>query len=113
MVSELADVVEEFLGFLSAERGLSPKTIQAYGRDLRQLAQFLAEQGGGRVADLTREAVFGFEGRLHRQGVGANSVARKVSAIRTFLAFAHREGYLEGGPPEIDSPRKPKRLPKV
>lgn len=113
MGGELGAAIADFEVFLTAERGLSPRTVEAYGRDLRQLAGYLAEAGWTRPGELTRERVYGFEARLHRAGVMASSVARKVSAIRTFLAFAHREGYLEGGPPEIDSPRKPRRLPKM
>src|SRR5262245_57496710 len=109
----LADAVEEFLVFLKAERGLSPRTLDAYGRDLRQLAVFLAPEGKASVSDLTRERVFAWEARLYRRGIGAASVSRKVSAIRSFLAFAQREGFLEGPRPEIDAPKKPRRLPKV
>src|SRR3954453_22067637 len=82
---ELARALRDFHAFLEAERGLSPRTVEAYGRDLRQLAAHLG--AGAQVRQVTREAVFGFEAALYRQGVGAASVSRKVSAIRTFLAF--------------------------
>ncbi len=110
---ELGQAIGEYLTFLQVERGLSPRTLEAYGRDLRQLAAYLAASGRGGVGDVTRETVFGFEARLHREGVGARSVARKVSAIRTFLAFARREGYLEGAAPDIEAPKVPRRLPKL
>src|SRR5207244_2209946 len=83
-----------------------------YGRDLRQLAAFLRAGGSTSLAAVTRERVFAFEAQLYRQGITASSAARKVSAIRSFLGFAHREGYLEARP-EIDAPKKPRRLPKV
>lgn len=109
----IATVVREFLGFLRAERGLSPRTIEAYGVDLVQLSEFARKRGCQFVSEVGRELVFAFEGELFRNGIGASSVARKISAIRSFLAFAYREGYLGHGLPEIDSPRKPKRLPKM
>src|SRR5262249_55621481 len=109
---ELGAAIDEFLGFLQAERGLSPRTVEAYGRDLRQLAVFLRGGDAARIAAVTREGGFAFEAQLYRQGITASSAARKVSAIRSFLAFAHREGYLQARP-EIDAPKKPRRLPRV
>jgi integrase/recombinase XerD len=107
----LAPVVGEFLVFLDAERGLSPRTIEAYGRDLEQLAAFLGRAGAPRLEDVSRERVLQFERWLYGRGISATSALRKMSAIRSFLAFAIREGYLEGPAPEIDAPKKPRRLP--
>jgi integrase/recombinase XerD len=109
---ELGRTIEEFLTFLQAERGLSPRTVEAYGGDLRQLAEFLRAGGTVGLGGVTRERVIAFEGQLYRRGIKASSAARKVSAIRSFLGFAHREGYVDTRP-EIDAPKKPRRLPKV
>ncbi|MFN3648886.1 MAG: site-specific tyrosine recombinase XerD [Armatimonadota bacterium] len=102
--------IQEFLGHLRGERALSPNTVAAYGRDLRELARFMRERGTT-LAQLGRDDLFAFEARLQRLGRRPASVARKLSAVKMFLAFAYREGDRETAPPEIEAPRLPRSLP--
>jgi len=102
----------DFRDYLRAERGLSPNTLAAYSRDLAEWRAHLAERGVG-LETLAREDLFAHEARLQRLGRKASSVARKLSAIKTFLAFAYREGHRRQAPPEVEGPRLPRPLPHV
>ncbi len=111
-MESLETIVAEFEVHLRGERGLSPHTVSAYGRDLREWAAFLHERG----SDLNRfgpEDLFAYQARLQRLGRKATSISRKLAAIRTFLRFAFREGHRYTEPPEIDSPRAPRSLPRA
>jgi integrase/recombinase XerD len=84
--------IDAFLDHLAAERGLSPATIAAYGRDLARFAALLAMRRVQDVARIEPALV-----RLHLQaladeGVGARSRARAMSAIRGLARFCVREG---------------------
>ncbi len=104
--------IGEFLEYLSVERGLADKTVEAYGRDLRKYASHMAEARVG-LDQITRGDILEFLGDI-REVFSDASVARMVAAIRTFHKFAAREGLTENYPvSDLRSPRKAKRLPKV
>lgn len=88
------EAVQAFLDHLSVERGVSPNTIAAYGRDLSQFVQFAAKQGVTSANDLTEPLLISFMNHLRKSGISARSVSRKLSAIKTFAKFAFRDGYL-------------------
>ena len=106
--------MEQFVDFLTFERGLSDRTVRAYHRDLRRLVGFLDERGiedpeAVRTRDL-REYVF----HLKEEGLAASSIRRAQSSIRTYFTFLLGEGVVEGDPSErMESPRTGRRLPTV
>ena len=97
MVSEpgLANAIDGFLAHASLERGLSPRTIEAYGRDLSRFAAYLEGQGVGSVGAVRREHVVGFALALERRGLAPRSRARALVAARRFLR--HQGALGEGG----------------
>ncbi len=109
------DHVDDFLKHLADERQLSPATLSAYRRDLRQLSTFLAEYTGSDAwawEDVDRLALRGFLGWCHRQGNARRSAARKLSAVRTFFRFLHLDGRVSSDPTRaIRAPRGERRLP--
>jgi integrase/recombinase XerC len=111
--SELAD----FLRHLEDERGLSPNTVEAYRRDLRQLESFLSDYLGGELWDwsdseVDRLAIRGFLGWCERQGFSRRTAARKLSAARTFFRFLHLEDRVPSDPTRaVRTPKTEKRLP--
>ncbi len=102
-----------FIGYLSAERNLSPRTIDAYGRDVRLYLDMLQARGRD-VAFASPEDI-----RAHledlsqgKSAVSARSRARHLSALRVFHRFLRDEGHAETDPTVgIASPRHLKRLP--
>ncbi|HET6381423.1 MAG TPA: site-specific tyrosine recombinase XerD [candidate division Zixibacteria bacterium] len=105
----LMSAIEAFLLELRVERGLSPLTIAAYGRDL---AQYAAQAGSRWRSD--PQAVLDFVANLRRQGRRTSTQARKVAAIRSFYGFAQREGLTERDVAALlDLPRPGSYLPDV
>jgi len=106
--------VDAFLEHLRLERGLAPRSVEAYARDLARFAQSLGRAGLSRLAGLRREHLVAHLQELEAQGLGARSRARALSAIRQALRFARARGLLCGEPVEdLPAPRRPARLPRV
>jgi integrase/recombinase XerC len=108
--------VEEFLVFLAKERNDSPHTVRAYGRDLLQFQRFADRYYGGvwTWQDVDRLAMRSFMGDLARAGQAKRSVARAVSALRTFYRFLSLRYGIEQNPARsVRLPRAEHRLPAV
>lgn len=108
--------LSEFLAHLAGERQLSPRTLAAYGRDLDELEAFLsvyegAEQWSWQKVD--RLALRSFMGDCAgRRELSNRTIARKLSAIRTFFRFLHLEELVEGNPARtVRAPKAAKHLP--
>ena len=89
------DALAGFLAHLAGERRLSDRTVEAYGRDIRQLIGFQSMHHGQRLSARTlgRLSAQDFRSFLaHRRagGVGSASLNRQLSAIRTFYAYLER-----------------------
>ena len=109
-----SDLVEQYLAYLSVEKGLRPRSLEAYGRDLTDYFNFLEEKGR-RPQDPAMEAQISlFMVELHEKGLSPRSMARKSSAIRGFYGFLLREGHVSDDPSKvIERPRIGRPLPKV
>ncbi|MDR1038911.1 MAG: tyrosine-type recombinase/integrase, partial [Deltaproteobacteria bacterium] len=108
----LADM---YLGHLRVERGLSGNTVEAYGRDLADLAAYFALNGIDGPGRVGRGEIQGFVLHLaSERGLGARSRARKLSAVKGFFAFLESEGL---SPKDcasgVEGPRLPQALPKA
>ena len=111
---ELRTSLDGFLAHASLERGLAPRTVEAYRRDLVRFVAHLDRQRVRRVRDMRREHVTGFLASLERQGLGARSRARALVAVRRFLRHVGAAGALAGDPAEgVESPRFTQPLPRV
>ncbi|MEQ9109653.1 MAG: site-specific tyrosine recombinase XerD [Rhodospirillaceae bacterium] len=101
--------VDSFLDMMSAERGASPNTLDAYARDLENLAEDL----GADVSQASSEQLRVFLSRLMSQGLKPSTAARKLSCLRQFYQFLFAEGVRPDDPTSIlDSPKQGARLPK-
>jgi integrase/recombinase XerD len=113
MKTDSASAIEAFLDMMSAERGASRNTLDAYRRDLLAFDAELARRGAG-VRGADREAVRKFLAGFAASGGKASSQARRLSSLRQFYAFAYTEGWRKDDPTAaIDAPRKDKTLPKI
>jgi len=92
--------IAEFVTFLSKERNDSPHTVKAYERDLGAFAAFCQDYYGGpwSWAGVDRLAVRGFLAAEQRRGLAKRSVARALSAVRTFYRFLNATRGLEVNP---------------
>ncbi len=108
-------VAEEYLREIEMGRQLSPHTVAAYRRDLTQLAEFLTqkfERSDWQWTDVDRLTLRAYLGHLTRAGLARRSIARKLSAVRAFFRFLHREDIVEANTARaVKSPKLERRLP--
>jgi integrase/recombinase XerD len=107
--------VNEFLEFLSVERGASGNTIAAYRNDLGQLEDYFAPKGapGIQWPSLSQRQVMDYVLNLKSQDYAEATVARKVAAVKSFFSFMQADGKLKSNPAEtVASPKVGKSLPK-
>ncbi|MCK1678362.1 tyrosine recombinase XerC [Bradyrhizobium sp. 147] len=114
IVQEMA----RWLSHLGAERRLSPKTLEAYGRDLRQCLDFLCSHWGERVtlerfAALEATDVRAFMAMRRADDIAGRSLMRALAGLRSFGRFLEREGKGKvGALSAIRAPKVAKSLPK-
>src|ERR1700754_2888905 len=107
-----------WLSHLGAERRLSPKTLEAYGRDLRQCLDFLCGHWGERVtlakfASLEATDVRAFMAMRRADDIARRSLMRALAGLRSFGRFLEREGKGKvGALSAIRAPKVAKSLPK-
>jgi integrase len=94
--------LEQFLRYVAHERQLSPQTVRAYTDDLAEFRAFLDRYYGAPEwtwAGVDRLAIRSFMGDCAtRRGLARSSIARKLSAVRSFYRFLHVEGHVEANP---------------
>jgi len=109
--------LEAYLELLIAERGVSPNTLAAYRRDLKDTADFLAGRNASARAVLdtaTTEDLRGYLRHLDKQGMTARTASRRLSALRQFYRFLYSDGLRADDPTSIlESPRQGRSLPKI
>ncbi|MBI2994325.1 MAG: tyrosine recombinase XerC [Gammaproteobacteria bacterium] len=98
--------------FIDSIPHLSPRTREAYGRDLRNLKQFCEREGIERWRDMDGRLLRGFVAARHRGGIGGRSLQRNLSAVRAFYRFLIRGGHVKQNPAQgVITPRTARRLP--
>jgi len=114
----IAREMTRWLSHLGAERRLSPKTLEAYGRDLRQCLDFLCSHWGERVtldrfAALEATDVRAFMAMRRADDIAGRSLMRALAGLRSFGRFLEREGKGKvGALSAIRAPKVAKSLPK-
>lgn len=106
-------LVERFLEMLSAERGASANTLDAYSRDLTHFGNFL--NGRGHTLDAaTTTDVTDFISHMVQEGLAASSRARRLSALKQFYRFLIAEGIRSDDPASlVGGPKRETALPKT
>jgi integrase/recombinase XerD len=104
--------IDQFLAWARIERGLSDNTLEAYGRDLAQLANHLEKQGVQSVDQVRRNHVLSHLVLLSQAKLGVRSQARHLVSIRQLFRFLIKEKLLKDDPvAEIEMPRPMRSLP--
>jgi integrase/recombinase XerC len=107
--------ITDYLDHLAKERDVSPNTVRAYTRDLHEFVEFLGRYYGGAEwswQGVDRIAMRGFLGHLSKRGLGKRSMARTLSAIRSFYKYLHRNEIVDANPARaVGAPRLEKYLP--
>ncbi|TGN35323.1 recombinase XerD, partial [Paracoccus liaowanqingii] len=105
--------ISAFLDAQAAEAGAARNTLLAYGRDLRDLSDWLGRRGLA-LAGLTRDQIEDYLSFCDAQGLSRATRARRLSAIRQFTRFALDEGWREDDPAiRLSGPGRAKRVPRT
>ncbi|MEX2584481.1 MAG: site-specific tyrosine recombinase XerD [Gemmatimonadota bacterium] len=103
-----------FLDHLRFERGVSDRTLEAYDHDVVRLAAFLRAAGRNGPEDATVADLRAFIMRLKDLGLAPTSIARNISAFRTYFGFLVAEALVAADPSErIQTPKGWRSLPEV
>ena len=112
--AEFIDYANRFLDYLASECGLAANTIVSYRHDLTTFALYLHDTGRTNLSFVTPDVILDHMANLRECGIGANSIARALVAIKMFFRFLWSEGI---APHEItslmESPRLVRHLPEV
>ncbi|NOK03393.1 MULTISPECIES: site-specific tyrosine recombinase XerD [Myxococcus] len=105
-------MLDAFIAFIRAERGLSGKTVDAYAADINVYFEDLRSRGVSDVTQARQEDVSAHLAALGKRGLGKRSQARHLAALRGFHRFLVAERMAEKDPTEdLDTPRSARKLP--
>lgn len=105
--------LELYLAMMSAERGASSNTLDAYRRDLQDFFGYLGRQQV-RVLAVSTPVIRSYFSELSDQGLATTSRARRLSALKQFFRFLVEEGHLADDPAAIlQGPRRERSLPRT
>jgi len=109
----LSSYIDLFLNYLKNNKSCSDNTVTNYAVDLAQYANFIESQGLD-VNTITTAAIRAYLRSLSGYGYASSSIARKLSAIKTFELFLLARHEIKSDPAaNVRSPRIPERLPRA
>jgi integrase/recombinase XerD len=105
-------LADQFINYLRIELGLADNTVQAYSRDLIRFFQFL-EKKNLKPLEVSKDQITEYTSIIGRR-LSSRSVARNISAVRSFFRFLVTEGRIKSSPTRlVETPRVSMRLPGV
>jgi len=108
-----AEVLARYLAALQTQQRLSPHTLEAYRRDLRELTHYCDQHTLDGWEALSEPHIRAHIASRHRAGLGSRSLQRELSAIRGFFDFLLVEGHFRLNPARgVRAPKAPRTLPK-
>jgi integrase/recombinase XerD len=108
----MKELIDSFLNYLSVERGLARNTITSYREDLNYYLDFIAGCHIDALSKINKQDISNFMLNQRDKGIAANSIARRLAAIRMFHRFLARERIVKSDPSNlIDSPKLWKKIP--
>ena len=109
-----AFLVERYQDYLSLEQGSSPRTLEAYLRDVERFATYATVRGAATPTDVDARALREFVYHLKDLGLAPASIRRNVSAVRGYFRFLLAEGLVVRDPSErLEMPKRWRSLPEV
>jgi len=105
-------ILKDYRRYLRLQRNMSVNTLEAYSLDADKLVTFLAKSGK-ELTEATLEDLQEFSASLHDIGIGARSVCRILSGVRSLYGYMLLDGYIENDPSELlESPVVGEHLPE-
>src|SRR3972149_10334570 len=108
----MQEVFNKYIAYLEAEKNASKYTVRNYTRDLLEFFDFVAGKKIESLKDVNKLTLRGYLAQLMEGGYAKSSIARKLSAIRSFYRYLMREELVTASPAATTvSPRLDRRLP--
>jgi integrase/recombinase XerC len=109
----MQQVFDKYIAYLEAERNFSRYTVRNYTADLMEFFGYVTDKGINTLKDVNKQTLRGYLGHLMETGYAKSSIARKLSAIRSFYKYLMREEMISASPAATTvSPKLDKRLPE-
>jgi integrase/recombinase XerD len=106
--------LDRFGDFLTLEQGSSPRTLEAYRRDVERLVEYAGVKGALSPVDVTSRMLREFVYHLKDVGLSPSSIRRNISAVRTYFRFLLADGVVARDPSErLETPQRWRTLPDV
>ena len=106
--------LDRFGDYLTLEQGTSPRTLEAYRRDVERLVDYVRTKGGASPVDITSRTLREFVYHLKDVGLSPSSIRRNISAVRTYFRFLLADGAVTRDPSErLETPKRWRTLPDV
>jgi len=110
----MIELIDEFLSYLSVERGLSNNTLSSYKRDLSNFFGYIKKRRIVSIGKVTRQMITSFMLSEKDRGLSANSISREVACLKSFFKFLVRENKIKDNITSvIESPKLWKKLPSA
>ncbi len=107
-------LLPRFTDYVALEQGLSPRTQEAYHRDLARFAEFAGARGVTEPVGITATLLRDYVYHMKDLGLSPASIRRNVSAVRTYFRFLTADGIVVRDPSErLETPKKWRTLPEV
>jgi integrase/recombinase XerC len=114
LTPSLRGPLEDFLRYLALGRGRSTHTVRAYEGDLLSMLHSAARDGAEDLSGIDLACLRRWLGRQSEAGRARSTLARRSAAVRSFMAWAVREGLLDVDPSlRLSSPKRHRDLPDV
>lgn len=110
----MKEFIDEFMNYLSVERGLAQNTLLAYRRDLDKYIDYLGSKGIKSAPQVNRGHVSNFMMDLKKHDMSATTICRNLAAVKMFHRFLVRENLCKEDPTTlVDTPKLWQRIPAV
>ncbi len=110
----MENAIQDFINYLHRTKKASRNTEVSYRRDLRKMAQFLANERVDEVSGVTPTQLEAYILYIERENFASSTVSRSVASIRAFFQYLFREGLIrEDISEELHPPRVEKKTPEI
>ncbi len=110
----MRELIEQFLSYISVEKGMADNTLSSYKRDLDRFADYLKSKKIDSIDKIQRQMINSFMMAEKDRGLGSNSISRELACIKSFFKFLLKENIIkEDAATIIESPKLWKKLPST
>jgi len=113
-VVRLEHLIEQFVYYLTVEKGLATNTVHSYETDVFYYIDFLRNNGCVDLENSTSTHIIAYLRQLRQKGRKTSTISRNMASVRAFYSFLSRDGLIRSNPTEnMESPKIEKKLPRV